>query len=137
MAGTGNQTTVTFATSGFTASIVEVGGQEETREALEDSHLGTQTRKTKVPDDLYDAGESSLIFFFDGASSSLLPISGAAETITRTFPLRPGQTTPATLVGTGFVTRRKWPDARNSELMQAEGTITWDGKTGPTYTAGS
>lgn len=137
MADTGNATTLTLGTSGFTGSIIEMSGSEETRPALKDSHLGTTPRETYVPDDLYEPGEFTGRYYTDGAVSSHPSITAAPETCTKTYPLKSGQSTPATLVGTGFFTRKKHPDVKNNELMAGEFTFKWDGRTGPTYTAGS
>lgn len=140
MADTGNSATLTLATSGFTGSIIEIGGSEEARAALEDSHLGTTVHKTYVPDDLIEPGEFTGRYYVDGATSAstgLPSLTAAAETATITYPLKTGQSTPATLAGTGFFIRKKHPDVKNGELMVGEFTFKWDGNTSPTYTAGS
>lgn len=134
---TGNTATITFGTSGFTASFTEIGGTEETRESLDNSHLGTTTKKTYQPDDLYEPGEFTAMFYWDPEFGTFPPISGAAETVTITYPLPSGSSTNGTLAGTGFVTRRKSGDLRNGELAVGEITVKWSGVTGPTYTAGS
>lgn len=136
-ADTGNGATLTLGTSGFTGTIIELTGSEETRGKLESSYLATQNRKTYEPDDLVESGEFGGRYYTDGAVNSHPNILGAAETGTITYPLKSGQSTPATLVGSGFFTRRKHPDMKNGELMVGEFTFSWDGKTGPTYTPGS
>lgn len=76
----GRGTTVTFATSSFSADIVAVNGPSYSRQAVNTSHMGTTTAHTFVPSDLYDGGEIGLTIRHDGAQSP--PVSGAAETIT-------------------------------------------------------
>lgn len=137
MADTGNTATLTLATTGFSGSIIELGGSEETRAALEDSHLGTTTRKTFVPDDLIDSGEFTGRYYTDGAVSSHPSLTAVPETATITYPLKTGQSVSATLAGSGFFTRKKHADIKNGELMVGEFIFKWDGRTGPTYTAGS
>lgn len=136
-ADTGNTSTLTFGTSGLSVSIKQITGSDETRESLEDSHLGTTSSKTFVPSDLVDRGEIEFEFFFDGALASLPAITGAAETGTISYPLVGAQSTRATLAGTGFFTSRKHPDVQNGTLMMGRGKFKWDGKTGPTHTVGS
>lgn len=139
MADTGNTSTIAFATSSFTASYEMIGGTEQSREALEDSHVGLAagSERTYIADDIFEGGGFESRFFWDQSATVFPPIAGAAETITITYPLKSGEATAATLVGTGFLTRSKGPDLENSNLMRGEYTVKWDGKTGPTYTAGS
>ena len=138
---TGQGVTLTFGTSGFTASLHSVTGTERTREPVEDSHLGlaSGSEMTFVPNDLIDGGEFTFRYEWNQSFGTFPPITGAAETVTVTFPLRSGETTNATLAGTGFMTRDKGADIElnSASVMEGEGTIKWDGKTGPTYTAGS
>jgi len=135
MADTGNTATIAFGTSGFTANFQMIGGTEQERPSIPDSHLGTTTRDTFIPGDLFDPGEFESEYQFDPDDQP--PISGAAETVTVTFPVPAGQSNGATLAGTGFVTKWKSADLRNNELMVATVTVKWDGKTGPTWTDAS
>ena len=122
---TGNGVTIVFGTSGFTANYTRIGGTEMSRESIETTHLGTTDYKTFVPDDLIDGGEFSCEFYWDPASSSSPPISGAAETITITY------TSGETLSGSGFLTSSTGPDAENGSLLSGEFTLKWAGQ--PTY----
>lgn len=137
MADTGNGTTISFGTSGFTADFTEIDAGEQTRPSIDDSHLGTTDQETAIPGDLYNPGEITGIFHWDQSASTFPPIDGAAETVTITYPLLSGETVNATYAGTGFVTRAKGPVARNNELMMGEITVKWDGKTDAAFTAGS
>ena len=137
MALTGNGTTIAFATSGFSANVYSIGGTTQTRDSLETSHLGTSGVKEFMPDALIDGGESEIEFEWNPSFSTFPPINAAAETISITFPLASGQSTNATLAGTGFLTSATSGSAVNGEIMRGSATIKWDGLTGPTYTAGS
>lgn len=137
MADTGNGTTITFGTTSFSASWEEIDAGEQTRDAIEDSHLGTTGDKTYMPGDLQEPGEASGVFQWDQSFGTFPATTTAAETVTISYPLKSGESTNATLAGTAIVTRVKGPVARNGEKMMGEMTIKWDGGTGPTYTAGS
>jgi len=137
MADTGNSATIAFGTSSFVANIYSIGGTSQTREALEDSHLGTTNQKTYIPTDLYEPGEFEIEFEWDQSFSVFPPIDGAPETITVTFPLKSGEGTAATLAGSGFITEVSGPDVENGSIMRGTATIKWDGKTEVAYTAGS
>lgn len=79
--GTGS--TITFATSAFSADLLSVNGSGASREAVETTHMGTSTAHTFVPADIPDNGEISIEIAFVGnldIASDLL--AAAAETIT-------------------------------------------------------
>lgn len=137
----GHGTTIALGTSGFTASIRRIEGLERLREWLETSHLGLalNAERTRVPADLIDCSPFVVVFEFNPSFTTQPPIAAAAETITITFPLRTGETSAATLVLTGGLSRDKGPDieVNPSDVMLGEITIQPDGLTGPTYTAGS
>tara|TARA_R100000664_G_scaffold10361_1_gene17141 strand:+ start:1275 stop:1685 length:411 start_codon:yes stop_codon:yes gene_type:complete len=135
MAQTGNSATITFGSSGFTASYTRLGGTATNRDSLEVTHLGSTTYKAFQPDDLSDPGEMSVEFQWDQSASTFPPINAVAETITVTYPMKSGETTAATLSGSGFLTNSTSPDLVNGEIMSGEATIKWAGTI--TYTAGS
>lgn len=138
---TGHGRTIAFGTSSFVGSMHFIGGTEQTREPIEDSHLAltSGSERTYVPGDLIEPGQFDLRYQYDQSAGVFPPITGAAETITITEPLKTGEATAATLAGTGFFIRRKSADVEINAtgVMEGEATIKWDGKTGPTYTAGS
>lgn len=128
MAKTGLGATITFGTSGFAMNVRSIGGTEQTREKIDTTYLGSSDFYTYIPDDLVQPGEFTIEYIWDGSSGQTYPpISAAAETITIT--LRDGDT----LSGTGFWVRSKGPDLNIGALNMGEGTIAWDGVTGPTY----
>lgn len=135
MAGTGNTATIVFGTTGFTGNFEMVGGTEQEREKIEDSHLGTTTTKTYFPGDLKEPGEFEAEFQFDPDVQP--PIDNVPETVTITFPVPTGLSNGATLAGTAFVTKWKSADLRNNEKMMATATVSWDGKTAPAWTNAS
>lgn len=132
---TGHGATCTFGTSSyaFNWEIIDIG--EQTIEVIGDTSLATSTNLTCRPGDLKEPGEISFEFQFDNAAS--LPALGTVETLTVTFPAASGQTTQATYVATGFVRSLKPPRLTTNELQKGSLTFKCDGKTGPTFTAGS
>lgn len=79
----GTGTTITFS-SGFAAKLLDVRWSGIHREAHPTSHMGTTGGMTFIPGDLYDPGEISFDLQFD--TDAAAPITGAAETVTITFP---------------------------------------------------
>lgn len=130
MVGTG--TTIVFGTSGFTAEILSVNGNDVSINAIDASHMGSSGSREKIFGTLVDEGEVEFEFAFDPDSQP--PIGEAAETITITFPVPEGGSTGAKVAGTGKITKWSWSDPLE-EKMTAQATITWDGQTGPTWTA--
>lgn len=79
--GTGS--TITFS-SGFFAEINSISHGGITRPSINTSHMGTTTAHTKIPGKLFDAGQLNVEMNFRQATKP--PITGAAETVTVTFP---------------------------------------------------
>ena len=76
----GGGTTIAFGTSGFAASLLEIGGMDVSRGFHETTHMGTTTAQTFSPNDLYDPGGVDITFVVVGGNS--VPIAQAAETVT-------------------------------------------------------
>ena len=133
MALTGNGASISI--SGFTGTVQTISGIEHTREALDVTPLDAADFEEVDPAPLRSPGSVDVVYFYD--SSNEAPLSGDAGTVTLTFPLKSGQTTAATLSGTGFLTRAAVTELNNTAKTMGEITVQWDGKTGPTYTAGS
>ena len=121
-------TTIAFGTSGFNAEILGFD-IDFTREAYDTTHLGS-TEHTKAPKNLVDYGELPIRVNFD--PDITIPIDAATETITITYPLPAGGTTPATLIGSGFASGFS-ATADLEEKMEGVLTVTWAAK--PTFTA--
>jgi len=134
---TGNGATITFGTSGFTARYHEIGEDQQVVAKIDTSHLGLArgSAKTHIPGDLVDVGEIACMF--EWPLGTICPLRQAAETITITYPLPVGKTTPATLAGTGWCRTRATPQLKNDTLQTGKMTVVWDGLTGPTYTPAS
>lgn len=137
MADTGLGATISFGTSGFTASFEEIGSTTFDRPAIETTHLGTTNQKTYMVGDLYEPGQFDAIFQWDQSFSTFPPINAAAETITISYPLKSGESVNATLAGSGFLIASEGPAARVGEKMMGRVTVKWDGVTEVSYTAGS
>lgn len=133
MAQTGHTTTLTFGTSGFTAAATEIGGATHSRESLKDSDLATTGYDTFQPGDTVDGGESTMTFFFNPSVQP--PITGALESIVKTYPVPSGMSNGATKTQNGFITSWEEPTAVSNELMMSTVTIKWSGN--PVYAAAS
>ena len=132
----GNGATITFATSGFTPLLVTIDGLEQTLEALQDSTLATTNVHTYCPADLSEISPMSATIRWE--QDDVPPLDGTIELITITYQLESGESTAATLAGSGFITGRRSPDLANNEIAEGTFTLMFDGKaTEPTYTPGS
>lgn len=76
--------TIAFASSGFTAQILDVNPASPTVDDIQTSHQGTTGGHTFVAADLVDNGEMSFDIHFN--PDTTVPVGGANETITITFP---------------------------------------------------
>ena len=90
-----------------------------------------------MPGDLEEPGGFSGTFFWDQSFSTFPATTTTAETVTVTYPLKSGESSNATLAGTALVTSVTGPTATVGSLMMGSLNIKWDGKTAPSYTAGS
>lgn len=129
MADTGNGATLTR--TGFVVDIRSITIGNQTIDLLDTSLISTTGFMEKISADLADAGSFTVEYLFD-ATDADVTLGGAAVSTTITFP---GTGTPATLAGTAICTDKKFPDLQNNELQVASATFTWDGVTGPTFTA--
>ena len=125
----GTGLSLTFGTSGFTANLLSVNGQDISRPAIQTTHLGTTTAHTFIPGDLYDPGGVEIEFQFD--PDDYPPIDQPAETITVTYPLSSGGTTAANWAASGFMTDFSW-GAPLEELMTGSATLKLSGAITPT-----
>lgn len=137
MAGdTGNGATLTLATTGAVGDVQSMSLPDWALEDVESSHLGTTTFKTYIPGDLAEPGEISAVVVFN--STVAIPSLGVAETVTVTYPVgTSGNTTNATLIGTGYIKKYQHPELANSTLQTATVGVKFDGLTEPAYTVES
>ncbi len=68
---------------------------------------------------MVDRGPIRVRMYWDQSASTYPPLETDPETITITYPLKSGESTAATLAGTGFLTREKGPDLQNGEVVRA------------------
>lgn len=135
---TGHGATVTFGTTSWSGKLLGIPTNlQRTRPRVETTYLGTSNNRTYMPGDLDELGEITLDVLFEGTLG--LPATGtAAETITITFPLPGGgAATAPNIAGTGFITGTSMPALQTGVLQQGQITFTFNGGTGPTYTAAS
>ena len=134
ISGTG--ATLTLGGSAFVANIKTINGVEITREALDDTTLATSGDfMTSVAAELSELGEVEVTFLFSD-EVGMPDITAAAASAVLTWP-QGSLTTAANLTGTAFATSVKYPDLANNTLQEATAKLKFDGKTGPTFTAGS
>jgi hypothetical protein len=131
---TGNGATLTR--SGFVVSVVSISIGNQTVGTIDTSLLADTGFMTKISEDLVDAGTVTVEYQFDSATAGNFPtVGGDAVSTVVTFPNN--GTTAANLTGTAIITDFKAPDLNNNELQLCSVTFTWDGETGPTFTAES
>ena len=132
----GNGATLVFTASGFTPLVVSIDGLEETLEALQDSDLSTTNYHTMCPADLKEISPVTAAIRWE--QDNVAPIAGGVGLITLTYQLEDGESIPATLKGTGFITGRTSPSLANNEIAEGSITFQFDGKaTEPVYAAGT
>ena len=135
MADTGDMgfgVTVTFS-SGFVALVRGVRRRGMAREPIDTSHAATTNGwMTFIPSDLKDPGEVEIDMIFKPDQTP--PITGAAETVTITYPVPSGLTNGATWANSGFLTGFE-NECPYDALMTATAVIKFSAA--PTITAAS
>lgn len=119
----GNGTTVsglglTTLVRKITSPNVQLGG-------FNTEDLGTEDFFTMKKHTLANAGKVRVECYWTGAAITL----GATGTFTLTWPLA------GSLAGSGWISDVKYPDASSNEPLVGEYEITFDGYTGPSFTA--
>jgi hypothetical protein len=120
---TGNGTTVSGL--GQTTFVKKVSGINDKLGNFDISTLATTGYKEVKKTDLADTVTAVVECYHIGNAISL----GTAGTFTITWP------SAGTFIGTGYISDIKYPDAENGSAMMMSYTITFDGLTGPAYTA--
>ncbi len=132
MADVGFGHSITFQT-GFFACIRVTNITGITRESIDTSCSNTSGgHMTFMPSDLHDFGSLEIEMLFDPEEKP--PIDQAAESVTLTFPIKSGDTNPATWAFSGFMTDFSGAVPYN-DVMTASATIKVSGDI--TVTAGS
>lgn len=135
MAGsTGQGTSVAFTTAGSVACLRSLTLPEWSMEEIESSCLSDIGFGKKIVGDLVDAGNVSMTMVFELGDSPMTP-DGVNDTLTITFPTPPAGATGATLAGTGFISSCSLPEVTIGGLLEQTVVFTFDGETGPTWTA--
>lgn len=121
----GTGTTIGFGTSNFTSDLISLTLPEVQRAEIETTHLGTTVAKTFKPATLQEVGSFECEFDHNPAAVDLT--QAAAETITVTYPLLSGQTTPAKITFSGFVTKQGGEEAKVDARMTTKVSIRVNG----------
>jgi len=144
MYGNGATFTVT-GTNATVGTIISIDPAEESVDDIVDDYLGVVDQHEMIPGLVVHQGKMRITAIFnpdtiaanDVASPHVLPALGIVTTGTLTSRARPGQTPGATLIGTGYLSKRKVSELATDQRVTIEFDWQFDGKTGPAYTAGS
>jgi hypothetical protein len=120
---TGNGTTVSGL--GQTTFVKKISGLSDKLAVFNIENLATTGYKEVKKSDLADNPTVVVECYHIGGAFTL----GATGTFTITWP------SAGSFTGTGIVTEIKYPDAENGAAMMCSYTVTFDGATGPAYTA--
>ena len=139
----GNGATLTLATTGVTYAITKINLGEWSRGRVNTSTLETEGPMQYIGETLYDHSEIEIEYNWDSEEDLPLALDStsawhempAAESVTITWPMGTGETTAAKVVGTGFFTSVTFPEFENNTLQAGKAKISWDGETGPKFTA--
>lgn len=115
----GNGATLTLGISTWASSalLTKIEFEDQSREPVETSGLVTTIAKTYTPGDLIEPGALTVEFLhIDAIEAPFLD----EETVTVTYPIGQGQTTPATVAAKGFLLDYKFAGATNGEIMKGE-----------------
>lgn len=133
--GTGKGTTAILNTQSIAAPLCITGMStaEWSSPPLEKICLESDNVE-KIPGDIFDANSLTVNFLVD---PDHLPDLDDAGLLTIVLPLRAGQSQAASLAGTGFITEINRGELALNTLVAGSLTWTWDGDTGPAFTAAS
>ncbi len=135
MAGfTGQGTTVAFTTAGSVSCVRSITLPTWSMDSIDASCLSDTGFMKKIAADLVDAGTVQLTVVFEPNDEPYAP-DGSQDTVTVTLPS--AGSTGGILTGTGFISECTLPSVEIGGLLEQTITFTFDGETGPTYTAGT
>ena len=135
MAGlTGQGTTVALTNGGSVACIRSLTLPTWSMDTIDASCLADTGFMRKIAADLVDGGSVEVVAVFEATDEPFTP-DGTQDTITITLPS--AGTTGGILAGTGFISDCTLPSVEIGGLLVQSFTFTFDGETGPTYTAGT
>jgi len=110
---------------GQTTFVKKITGAKEKIGTFDTTDLSTTGYKTLEKQDLADNPVMTVECYHIGAEITL----GAVGTFTATYPLA------GSYSGTGIITAVNRPDAESGSAMMCSYEITFDGMTGPAFTA--
>ncbi len=135
MAGfTGQGTTVALTTGGSVACVRSLTLPTWSMDSIDASCLSDTGYMKKIAADLVDAGTVQVTAVFEPTDTPFTP-DGVSDTITITLPS--AGATGGILTGTGFISECTLPSVEIGGLLEQSFTFTFDGETGPTFTAGT
>ena len=132
---TGNQTTITFATTSWSGRVRRIGGLEENLPVLDDDDLSTTNHMRYCPGDLIEISPITIEFYWDPDTPPPIGSSQQPETVTIAYPLLSGQSTAAALAGSAFINNVTGGDLANNERSIGTLQLQFDGVSPPAYTA--
>lgn len=146
---TGEGATISFSNA-FTAGlnsktycVRSISMPSFDRDKIDVSCLDSSGFKEYIPSYLSEPGELGITVRFDGNDMHELTDigyqgpSGTEMTCTLDFGLLDGETTAATLVGSGFIQNVSFSELNGTSLLELSISFCFDGRIDPTYTAGS
>ncbi len=105
-------------------------------DSIDASCLSDTGYMKKIAADLVDAGTVQITTVMGGTDAAVVP-DGTQDTITITLPAAEAGGGGGVLSGTGFVSESTLPSVEIGGLLEQSFTFTFDGDTGPTFTAGT
>lgn len=131
--GTLTLTPTTVNGTAFTATWKSISAPEFTVDALDATPLNATGFYESVPDDLAKSSPITVPFYANLRQD--IPQVGGVTTATITYPKQLGtEATEAKVVGTAIITRVQLPEMAAGTLLMGTIELTFDGKTGPTFT---
>lgn len=111
-----------LAYTGFTMELLSVSWGGISRQSIDTTHMQTTGARTKMPSDLYEAGEISVDVHF--MTDEAPPITAPASSLTVTFP------DDEDWGGSAFMTEFEFTDPLEDKMLAsavfaAAGTITF------------
>lgn len=112
--------------------VRSIGALPLSVDGLDDTALDSLGFYESVPDDLAKVETVEIEVYSD--LTKTVPI-GTVGTLTITFPKQGVQSVGATISGTGWISKHSLPALGAGNRLITTLTFTFDGKTGPTFTA--
>lgn len=122
----GTGTTLTMGTTDIAMEIVSISQGDMSTPSVDVTHLSSTTREF-IPGDLADFGELTMEANIDpDLLDSFKTAIGLDQTMTLTFPTITGETSGATMAGSGFVTGGSF-NVPLEDKLSGSFTMKWSG----------